>query len=61
MSDQECTMCDGQDINCPVCAADEAQWKPGLPRGPLTQEMLDTFEVYFSPGGMKWHRHTCRR
>jgi hypothetical protein len=31
-------------------------WKPGLPNGPLTQEMLDTYEVYFSPGGAKWHR-----
>lgn len=33
-----------------------AGWKPGLPRGPITAEMTETYEVYFSPGGMKWHR-----
>lgn len=31
-------------------------WKPGLPRGKVTQKMLDEYEVYFSPMGQKWHR-----
>lgn len=34
----------------------ENPWKPGLPKGKLTQEMLDSYEVYFSPIGLKWHR-----
>lgn len=29
------------------------EWKPGLPKGPPRP---DLYEVYFSPGGMKWHR-----
>ena len=36
------------------------EWKPGLPPGEMTAEnkqwFLDTYEVCFSPGGMKWHR-----
>jgi len=36
--------------------AETSEWKPGLPKGKVTQKMLDTYEVYFSPGGMKWHR-----
>lgn len=35
---------------------ESTDWKPGLPPGPLTQDMLDSYEVYFSPGGVKWHR-----
>ncbi len=32
------------------------RWLPGLPEGELTNEMLETFEAYFSPGGAIWHR-----
>lgn len=31
-------------------------WQRGLPPGPLTDAMLRDFEVYFSPGGVKWYR-----
>ena len=31
-------------------------WKPGLPPGKFYPEMANDYEVYFSPGGMKWHR-----
>ena len=34
----------------------DAGWRRGLPRGPVTQGTLDSYEVYFSPGGWKWHR-----
>ena len=33
-----------------------AEWKRGLPPGAFTPDMLWQFEVYFSPGGMKWYR-----
>lgn len=33
-----------------------ARWNRGLPPGPVTQDMLDSYEVYFSPIGWKWHR-----
>ena len=39
---------------------DEYDWKPGLPPGKMTadnkQWFLDTYDVYFSPIGKKWHR-----
>lgn len=31
-------------------------WKRGLPPGPYYEGMTEDFEVYFSPGGVKWHR-----
>ncbi len=31
-------------------------WKPGLPPGKFYEGMVDDFEVYFSPAGLKWHR-----
>ena len=31
-------------------------WKPGLPPGDYYDGMVDDYEVYFSPAGMKWHR-----
>jgi hypothetical protein len=31
-------------------------WKRGLPPGKYYVGMTDDFEVYFSPGGIKWHR-----
>lgn len=38
----------------------ENVWKPGLPPGEMTREnkqwFLDTYEVFFSPAGAKWHR-----
>lgn len=40
----------------PLCAIVERPWKPGLPPGPATPEMVARFEVYFSPAGKKWHR-----
>ena len=33
-----------------------SEWKPGLPPGKYYEGMVDDFEVYFSPGGLKWHR-----
>jgi len=38
----------------------KAEWKPGLPPGKYYEGMTDDFEVYFSPGGMKWHRRRAR-
>lgn len=35
-------------------------WKPGLPPGKFYPEMVNDYEVYFSPGGMKWHRRIAR-
>lgn len=32
------------------------EWKRGLPPGKYYEGMVDDFEVYFSPGGIKWHR-----
>ena len=34
-------------------------WKKGLPPGTFYEGMLDDYEVYFSPGGIKWHRRRC--
>lgn len=31
-------------------------WKRGLPPGKYYEGMTEDFEVYFSPGGFKWHR-----
>lgn len=31
-------------------------WNPGLPPGKLYDGMVDDFEVYYSPGGVKWYR-----
>lgn len=31
-------------------------WQRGLPPGKYYDGMVDDFEVYFSPGGVKWHR-----
>ena len=35
-------------------------WKPGLPPGEITEGnkrwFLDSYDVYFSPAGAKWHR-----
>lgn len=36
--------------------AEATEWKRGLPPGKFTPEMLRDFEVYFSMGGVKWHR-----
>lgn len=33
-----------------------SEWKRGLPPGELYDGMVDDYEVYFSPGGAKWHR-----
>ncbi len=35
-------------------------WKRGLPRGPFTEQMLRDFEVYFTIGGVKWHRRRSK-
>lgn len=35
---------------------DRRPWIPGLPKGPLTKEMLRDFEACFTAGGGKWHR-----
>lgn len=32
------------------------EWKRGLPPGKYYEGMVDDYEVYFSPGGLKWHR-----
>lgn len=34
----------------------DARWRRGLPRGPVTQDMLDSYDVRFSPVGWTWHR-----
>lgn len=31
-------------------------WKCGLPPGEYYEGMIQDFEVYFSPGGLIWHR-----
>ena len=31
-------------------------WKRGLPPGPYYEGMVDDFEVYWAPAGVKWHR-----
>jgi len=35
---------------------DSDGWKRGLPKGKVTHEMLETYEVYYSPIGVVWHR-----
>ena len=35
---------------------DASEWKRGLPRGKYYEGMVRDYEVYFSPGGVKWHR-----
>lgn len=35
---------------------DANPWKRGLPPGKYYEGMTRDFEVYFSPGGEKWHR-----
>lgn len=37
-------------------ATDKSEWKRGMPPGKYYEGMTDDFEVYFSPGGVKWHR-----
>lgn len=37
-------------------AASTVPWKRGLPPGAYYEGMTDDYEVYFSPGGVKWHR-----
>jgi hypothetical protein len=32
------------------------EWKLGFPPGKVTPEMLEKYEVYFSPIGVVWHR-----
>ena len=34
----------------------ERPWKPGLPPGKASPEMVARYEVRFTPGGKKWHR-----
>ena len=36
--------------------ASTVPWKRGLPRARWYDGMTDDYEVYFSPGGQKWHR-----
>lgn len=31
-------------------------WKRGLPPGPYYEGMVDDYEVYFAPIGVKWYR-----
>lgn len=31
-------------------------WKRGLPPGEYYEGMVEDFEVYFTVGGVKWHR-----
>lgn len=33
-----------------------SKWKPGYPPGKYYEGMLDDYEVYFSVGGVVWHR-----
>lgn len=35
-------------------------WKPGLPPGKATPEMVARYEVRFTPGGLKWHREKAQ-
>lgn len=39
---------------------DDNEWKRGLPPGPYYKGMPDDYEVYFSPGGLKWHRRKVK-
>lgn len=36
--------------------AERQGWKRGLPPGAYYEGMVDDFEVYYSPGGVIWHR-----
>jgi len=36
--------------------ASSVPWKRGMPRGKYYDGMVNDYEVYFSPGGQKWHR-----
>lgn len=31
-------------------------WKPGLPKGGMTNANAAKYEIYLSPIGAKWHR-----
>lgn len=32
------------------------EWKRGLPPGKYYEGMIDDYEVYYAPIGVKWHR-----
>ncbi len=38
----------------------DASWRQGFPKEKMNEEnkqqLLDKYEVYFSPGGIIWHR-----
>lgn len=40
----------------PEAALSAAAWRMGLPPGPYYEAIAKDFEVYFSPGGVIWHR-----